>query len=106
MTARQRSCCCWRACTFIVGADVREFDKPPQAPLLPDAIAALEASSKPLIAVLHGTALGGGLEVALGCHVRIALEDTRIGLPEVNGASGRAALSGRQPWGIAEVIFC
>ena len=64
--------------TFIAGADIREFGKPPQAPLLSDVVASLEASPKPLIAVLHGTALGGGLEVALGCHLRIALEGTRI----------------------------
>ncbi|HSH48735.1 MAG TPA: enoyl-CoA hydratase/isomerase family protein [Halomonas sp.] len=83
--------------TFIAGADVREFGKPPQAPLLPDVITALETSSKPLIAVLHGTALGGGLEIALGCHVRIALEGTRVGLPEVKlgllpGAGGTQRL--------------
>ncbi|WP_136246627.1 enoyl-CoA hydratase/isomerase family protein [Halomonas borealis] len=83
--------------TFIAGADIREFGKPPQGPLLPDVIAALEASTKPLIAVLHGTALGGGLEVALGCHLRIALEGTRVGLPEVKlgllpGAGGTQRL--------------
>jgi len=83
--------------TFIAGADIREFGKPPQAPLLSDVIGALEASAKPLIAVLHGTALGGGLEVALGCHLRIALEDTRVGLPEVKlgllpGAGGTQRL--------------
>ncbi|MEG3115601.1 enoyl-CoA hydratase/isomerase family protein [Salinicola sp. 4072] len=83
--------------TFIAGADIREFGKPPQAPLLSDVVASLEASPKPLIAVLHGTALGGGLEVALGCHLRIALEGTRIGLPEVKlgllpGAGGTQRL--------------
>ncbi|HET8791254.1 MAG TPA: enoyl-CoA hydratase/isomerase family protein, partial [Modicisalibacter sp.] len=83
--------------TFIAGADIREFGKPPQAPLLPDVINALEMSTKPLIAVLHGTALGGGLEVALGCHWRIALEGTRAGLPEVKlgllpGAGGTQRL--------------
>ncbi|MGV8844400.1 MAG: enoyl-CoA hydratase/isomerase family protein [Pseudomonas sp.] len=83
--------------TFIAGADIREFGKPAQPPFLSDVIAALEASTKPLIAVLHGTALGGGLEVALGCHLRIALEGTRVGLPEVKlgllpGAGGTQRL--------------
>nr|WP_299240692.1 enoyl-CoA hydratase/isomerase family protein [uncultured Halomonas sp.] len=83
--------------TFIAGADIREFGKPPQTPLLPEVIAALEASNKPLIAVLHGTALGGGLEVALGCHLRVALERTQVGLPEVKlgllpGAGGTQRL--------------
>src|SRR5690348_1178598 len=57
---------------FIAGADVREFGKPPLAPFLPDVIAALEASAKPIVAAIHGVALGGGLEVALGCHYRVA----------------------------------
>jgi 3-hydroxyacyl-CoA dehydrogenase len=83
--------------TFIAGADIREFGKPPQAPLLPDVIAQLEACPKPLIAALHGTALGGGLEVALGCHYRVALAATRVGLPEVKlgllpGAGGTQRL--------------
>lgn len=83
--------------TFIAGADIREFGKPPQAPLLPDVISQLEACSKPLIASLHGTALGGGLEVALGCHYRVALAGTRVGLPEVKlgllpGAGGTQRL--------------
>lgn len=83
--------------TFIAGADIREFGKPTQAPLLPDVISQLEGCSKPLIAALHGTALGGGLEVALGCHYRIALAGTRVGLPEVKlgllpGAGGTQRL--------------
>ncbi|MGM0858309.1 MAG: enoyl-CoA hydratase/isomerase family protein [Pseudomonadota bacterium] len=83
--------------TFIAGADIREFGKPPQAPLLPDVISQLEACPKPLIAALHGTALGGGLEVALGCHYRVALAGTRVGLPEVKlgllpGAGGTQRL--------------
>lgn len=83
--------------TFIAGADIREFGKPPQAPLLPDVITQLEACPKPLIASLHGTALGGGLEVALGCHYRVALPGTRVGLPEVKlgllpGAGGTQRL--------------
>ena len=83
--------------TFIAGADIREFGQPPQAPLLPEVISRLEASLKPLVAVLHGTALGGGLEVALGCHYRVALPGTRVGLPEVKlgllpGAGGTQRL--------------
>lgn len=83
--------------TFIAGADIREFGKPPRPPLLPEVIAHLEASPKPIVAALHGNALGGGLEVALGCHLRIALPGTRVGLPEVKlgllpGAGGTQRL--------------
>ncbi|TWB12858.1 3-hydroxyacyl-CoA dehydrogenase [Nitrospirillum amazonense] len=83
--------------TFMAGADIREFGQAPLAPFLPDVVAALEASPKPIIAVLHGTALGGGLEVALGCHFRVALPGTRLGLPEVKlgllpGAGGTQRL--------------
>ncbi|MCE8001971.1 enoyl-CoA hydratase/isomerase family protein [Billgrantia ethanolica] len=86
-----------RGRTFIAGADIREFGKPPQAPILPEVIAAFEASRKPIVAVLHGTALGGGLEVALGCQLRVALPGTRVGLPEVKlgllpGAGGTQRL--------------
>ncbi|RDB43376.1 enoyl-CoA hydratase/isomerase family protein [Halomonas sp. DQ26W] len=86
-----------RGRTFIAGADIREFGKPPQAPILPDVIRHLEASAKPIVAVLHGTALGGGLEVALGCQLRVALPGTRVGLPEVKlgllpGAGGTQRL--------------
>jgi 3-hydroxyacyl-CoA dehydrogenase len=70
--------------TFIAGADVSEFGKPPLDPILPDVILRLEATTKPLIAALHGTVLGGGLEVALGCHYRIAAPGTKLGFPEVN----------------------
>lgn len=83
--------------TFIAGADIREFGKPPQAPILPEVIAIFEASGKPIVAVLHGTALGGGLEVALGCQLRVALPGTKVGLPEVKlgllpGAGGTQRL--------------
>lgn len=83
--------------TFIAGADIREFGQPPQPPLLPEVIARIEACTKPLVAVLHGTALGGGLEVALGCHYRVALPGTKVGLPEVKlgllpGAGGTQRL--------------
>lgn len=72
-----------RGRTFIAGADIREFGKPPQDPWLPDLCNFLEDSTKPIVCVLHGTTLGGGLEVALACHARVALAGTRVGLPEV-----------------------
>ncbi|WP_313307127.1 3-hydroxyacyl-CoA dehydrogenase NAD-binding domain-containing protein [Stutzerimonas balearica] len=83
--------------TFIAGADIKEFGKPPQAPSLPDVIDSIENSRKPSVAVIHGTALGGGLEVALGCHYRIARKDAKVGLPEVKlgllpGAGGTQRL--------------
>ncbi|MBP5857528.1 enoyl-CoA hydratase/isomerase family protein [Marivibrio halodurans] len=70
--------------TFIAGADIKEFGKPPRDPSLPEVCATIEGTEKPVIAVLHGTALGGGLEIALAAHARIALPGTKIGLPEVN----------------------
>lgn len=83
--------------TFIAGADIREFGKPMAEPFLPDVIAAIEACDKPVVAALHGTALGGGLEVALGCHARVALSSAKVGLPEVTlgilpGAGGTQRL--------------
>ncbi len=83
--------------TFIAGADVREFNKPAKPPHLPDLIEQLEDVQKPWVAALHGTALGGGLEVALGCRHRMATTDARFGLPEVNlglipGAGGSVRL--------------
>ena len=69
--------------TFIAGADIREFGKPPLQPRLTAAIAALEASAKPVVAAIDGVALGGGLEVALGCHFRVATPRAQVGLPEV-----------------------
>ena len=65
--------------TFIAGADITEFGKPPQGPVTNDVIASIEALGKPVIAEMHGNALGGGLEVALGCHFRIAAAGTRLG---------------------------
>lgn len=83
--------------TWVAGADISEFGKPSQAPILPDVIAAIESLDKPVVAALHGTALGGGLELALGCHARIAAPGTRMGLPEVTlgllpGAGGTQRL--------------
>ena len=69
--------------TFIAGADISEFGKPPQAPHLPDLINEIEASQKLVVAAIHGTALGGGFEVCLGCHYRLALDTAKVGLPEV-----------------------
>ncbi|HYG42422.1 MAG TPA: 3-hydroxyacyl-CoA dehydrogenase NAD-binding domain-containing protein [Bordetella sp.] len=69
---------------FIAGADIREFGKPPQPPALPDVCNAIEASTKPVIAALHGAVLGGGLEIALAAHYRVALPGAKLGLPEVN----------------------
>lgn len=69
--------------TFIAGADVSEFDKPPQPPHLPDVISAIEMAARPWIAAIHGSALGGGFEVALGCRFRLAAAEASVGLPEV-----------------------
>lgn len=83
--------------TFHAGADITEFGKPPQSPSLPEVIEAIEALDKPVVAALHGTALGGGLEVALGAHYRVAVSSAKVGLPEVKlgllpGAGGTQRL--------------
>ena len=83
--------------TFIAGADIREFGAPPKEPHLPDVVNQIEAMEKPVVAAIHGTALGGGLEVALSCHYRVAVESAKIGLPEVHlgilpGAGGTQRL--------------
>jgi 3-hydroxyacyl-CoA dehydrogenase len=83
--------------TFFAGADITEFGKPPQPPSLHDVIAAIEAMPKPVVAALHGTALGGGFELALACHFRVAVSGARVGLPEVKlgllpGAGGTQRL--------------
>lgn len=69
--------------TFIAGADITEFGGAMRGPSLFDVEAAIEGASKPVIAAIHGTALGGGLEVALSCHYRVATPSARCGLPEV-----------------------
>jgi 3-hydroxyacyl-CoA dehydrogenase len=79
--------------TFFAGADITEFGKPMQDPGLPAVVDMIEASDKPIVAAIHGTALGGGCEVALGCHYRVAVPSAKIGTPEVKlgllpGASG------------------
>jgi len=86
-----------RGRTFMAGADIGEFGKPPQPPVLPEVVDTLEAASKPIVAAIHGTALGGGLELALGCHYRVADAKARLGQPEVNlglipGAEGTQRL--------------
>ena len=69
--------------TFIAGADITEFGKPPQAPSLPDLLEQLDNHPKLTVAAIHGTALGGGFEVALTCNYRVALSSAKVGLPEV-----------------------
>jgi 3-hydroxyacyl-CoA dehydrogenase len=83
--------------TFVAGADIREFDAPPVPPLLGDILAVLDSSPRPVVAAIQGTALGGGLELALACHARILAPDGRVGLPEtrlglIPGAGGTQRL--------------
>ncbi|WP_225027583.1 3-hydroxyacyl-CoA dehydrogenase NAD-binding domain-containing protein [Xinfangfangia pollutisoli] len=83
--------------SFVAGSDLREFDLPLSPPQLPQVIAALESSAKPWVAALHGAALGGGYELALGCDARIAAAKTEVGLPEcglgiIPGAGGTQKL--------------
>ena len=69
--------------TFVAGADINELGKPRSPPLTVDIAAQLDDCAKPVVAAIHGTALGGGLELALACHWRVAAPDARLGLPEV-----------------------
>ncbi|MBT9549976.1 MAG: enoyl-CoA hydratase/isomerase family protein [Hydrogenophaga sp.] len=83
--------------TFIAGSDLREFGQPLTEPQLPSVIAAIETCGKPVVAALHGAALGGGFELALGCDARVAAPGTVVGLPEVTlgiipGAGGTQRL--------------
>ena len=88
---------CGEGKTFFAGADISEFGKPMQLPNLNDVIFEFENSKKPIVAALHGTPLGGGLELAMGCNYRVALANTKLGLPEVKlgiipGAGGTQRL--------------
>jgi 3-hydroxyacyl-CoA dehydrogenase len=83
--------------TFIAGADISEFGKPPKGATLSELQGAIEGSPKPVFAAIHGTALGGGLEVALFCHYRVAVPSAKLGLPEIKlgllpGAGGTQRL--------------
>src|SRR5690349_20408689 len=83
--------------TFVAGADITEFGKPPTDPSLHAVLDVIEGSAKPVVAAIHGTALGGGLEVTLACHYRVGVKDARFGLPEVKlgllpGAGGTQRL--------------
>ncbi|MBP7242190.1 3-hydroxyacyl-CoA dehydrogenase NAD-binding domain-containing protein [Amaricoccus sp.] len=95
--------------TFIAGADVTEFGKPPQPPHLPDLVARIEAARKPWVAAIHGSALGGGFEVALACRFRVAHASASVGLPEVTlgivpGAGGTVRLPRLVPPAVAVEI--
>jgi len=83
--------------TFIAGADITEFGKPPREPGLHEVLDLIEGAPKPVVAAIHGTALGGGLEVTLACHYRVGVKSARFGLPEVKlgllpGAGGTQRL--------------
>jgi 3-hydroxyacyl-CoA dehydrogenase len=83
--------------TFIAGADITEFAQAPKEPALGATLDAMEIATKPIIAAIHGTALGGGLETALCCHYRIAVPSAKLGVPEVKlgllpGAGGTQRL--------------
>ncbi len=83
--------------TFFAGADITEFGKPMQMPMLPQVVDIIENCTKPVVAAIHGTALGGGLEVALACHYRVAVPSAKLGVPEVKlgllpGAGGTQRL--------------
>lgn len=83
--------------TFIAGADLAEFDAPIAEPTCHKVFSVIEGMDKPVVAALHGTALGGGLETALACHYRVADQGARLGFPEINlgivpGAGGTQRL--------------
>ena len=97
--------------TFVAGGDMSEFDAPPVPPHLPDVVSAIERSATPFLAVLHGTVLGGGLELAMASAFRIAKPRTRLGLPEVNmglipGAGGTQRAPRLLGWEVAIEMAC
>jgi len=97
--------------TFVAGGDMSEFDAAPQPPHLPDVVTRIENSTVPWIAAMHGTVLGGGFEIAMGCAYRIAATGTQFGLPEVSvglipGAGGTQRLPRLVPMEMAIDIAC
>jgi 3-hydroxyacyl-CoA dehydrogenase len=97
--------------TFVAGGDMSEFDAPPQEPHLPDVVDAIENSAVPVIALLHGSVLGGGLEIAMACAYRVAAPKTKFGLPEVNvglipGAGGTQRAPRLLGWEMAVDLAC
>src|SRR4029453_4341883 len=92
--------------TFIAGADITEFGKPPAEPSLHSVLDLIEGSPKPVVAAVHGTALGGGLEVTLACHYRVGVKAARFGLPEVKlGILPGAGGTQRPPAGVNSGIL-
>ncbi len=88
---------CCEGRTFVAGADIREFDGPPLIPDVPETVEFVGSCPKPVTAALHGTALGGGVELALACHFRVSTPDAKVGFPEVGlgilpGAGGTQRL--------------
>ena len=83
--------------TFIAGADITEFGKPPQSPSLHDVCDTIENSPKPVVAAIHGTALGGGLETALCCHYRVAVPSAKCGCRSASRSLAGAGGTQRLP---------
>ncbi|MEO0381222.1 MAG: 3-hydroxyacyl-CoA dehydrogenase NAD-binding domain-containing protein, partial [Pseudomonadota bacterium] len=97
--------------TFVAGGDMTEFSAPPVAPHLPDVVAAIENSAVPFVALMHGSVLGGGFEIAMACAFRVAKPNTRFGLPEVNmglipGAGGTQRAPRLIGWDMAVEMAC